>query len=146
MVHLFYSLAAFFIYFEVSSFINARHMIEETQRVEKLAESIRQSGARYGTDTFMEYLKWFFMDFLYVLWSLAGLLSSQWLLFFGLFILTLMSIMVKSRQKEISVEDAVKFDRANSLFSVILLVTIVGNKFWNWFDVPRSILEVMGVW
>ena len=147
MVYLFYCLAFPFVYFELYALINAREIIEESRNAQKVIEQVRSTGHGDGSNISAEYLKAILMDLCYVLWSSIGLLSSQWIFFVGLFLLTALSSLTRKRvYKEASLRDCVLIDRFNSLFSILLLCMIVLNKFIHFTDVPRSILEVLGVW
>lgn len=147
MVWLFYCWAFPFVYFELYALLNARKIIVESMNAEKVIEDVKRTGHGDGRDISPEYLKAYLVDFCYLVWSLVGLLSSQWVFFVWLLLLTAMSSLMRKRMyKEASISDNVRFDRANSLFSIALLLLIVCNKLFQWIEVPRSLLEVLGVW
>ena len=144
MVYVFYGLAAFFVYFELYAIVNAREIITESKYAQKVIEDVKRTGHGDGRDIDPNYMRAYMIDFFYMVWCAFGLLSSQWVFFACLFLLTLVT---RSRTlSEASISDNVRFDRANSVVSIGLLVLLVGNKFFEWFDVPRSILQVLGVW
>lgn len=147
MVYVFYVLAAFFVYFELYAIVNAREIITESKYAQKVIEDVKRTGHGDGRDIDPNYMRAYMIDFFYMVWSALGLLSSQWVFFVCLFLLTLVTSLMRSRiLSEASISDNVRFDRANSVVSIGLLVLLVGNKFFEWFDVPRSILQVLGVW
>ena len=147
MVWLFYCLAFPFVYFEMYALVNAREIIEESEKASKIVSDMKARGRFDGRDLDPNYLMAYVFDFAYMVWSAVGLLSSQWVFFVFLFFLTFLSSVTRERvMKEAGVNDVVRFDRTNSIFSILTLVLIVCNKFFSWFDVPRSILEVLGVW
>lgn len=147
MDKVFYLFAFVFIAFEVYQFVNVREILDDTEKMMKVDEEIRRTGRLQGNEFTTRFAKVYLLDMLYVCWSCLGLLSSQWVFFVCLFLLTLLSTEIKKRTlKDIGFSDAVKFDRSNSIFSIVLLAVIVGNKLFSWFAVPRSILEVLGVW
>lgn len=147
MVWMFYCLAFPFVYFELYALLNAREIIVESRNAQRIIEDVQRTGHGDGRDISPEYLKTYLMDICYSVWSVIGLLSSQWVFFAGLFGLTFVSLILRKKTlSEASISDNVRFDRANSLFSIVLLVLIVCNKYLQWIEVPRSLLEVLGVW
>lgn len=147
MDKVFYLFTFVFIAFEVYQFVNVREIIDDMERLMRIDEEIRRTGRLQGNDFTSRFVKVYMLDMLYVCWSCLGLLSSQWVFFACLFLLTLLSVKIRKwTLKESGFSDAVKFDRSNSIFSIVLLAVIVGNKLFSWFAVPRSILEVLGVW
>ena len=147
MEYLFYCLTFPFIYFEVYSLVNAREIIYESKNARDTIEEIQRTGHGNGRNISPDYMRAYMVDFFYMVWSVIGLLSSQWVFFVCLFLLTLISSLLRDRTlQEASVNDNVRFDRANSLFSIVLLVLIVCNKYLQLIEVPRSLLEVLGVW
>lgn len=147
MIWVFYCLAFPFVYFELYALINAREIIVESRNAQRIIEEVQRTGHGDGRDISPEYLKAYLVDFCYSVWSLIGLLSSQWVFFAFLFGLTFVTMILRKKTiSEVSISDNVRFDRANSIISIVLLVLIVCNKFLQLIDVPRSILEVLGVW
>ena len=123
---MYYGMAAFFVCFELYALINAKKIIMESMNAQRVLEDIDRTGRWDGRGIDPHYLRAYMVDFFYVVWSAVGLLSSQWVYFAGLFALTLVTSLLRSRTlKECTVTENVKFDRVNSCLSIVLLVTII---------------------
>ena len=143
----FYAFAVLFVYFEVYTLIHAREIMEDQKHAIKTLDEAERTGDRSSIDINSNYLRAYLLDMLYFIWSGIGLLTSQWILFAVIFSMSIFSMMLRNRLlREASLSDNTRFARGNCCFAIALLVIIVCNKMYNWFDVPRSILEVFGLW
>ena len=113
MTHLFYLLGVLFIIYEMWVIANAKNI---SQFVTMMRDYKKQNGKRYDV-TEPRHIAFAFFNFFYLGWAITGLMSSQFIIFAALFLVS----MTPHRRWIVRT--------INGCLSIIILAMILLNKY-----------------